>query len=85
MKRLVISVTALTLLTGIAFAVPAEAARYRNHITPREHVAIAHSTKHVNAVKARARSDGHVSLWERMRIRMAEARHKLLVRRLWNN
>ena len=44
-----------------------------------ERVAIANSRDHLNTLKARVRADGHVSLWERMRVRSAEAHLKALV------
>ena len=75
MKRLVLSTSVLALLSGIALAVPAQA----GNLTHSERAAIANSRAHLNTLKARVRSDGHVNLWERMRVRAAEAHLKALV------
>ena len=82
MQRLALSATALALLSGLAMAAPAEAATYKRHgsISHSERIAIANSQRHLAAVKRRARADGHVSAWERAKIRMAEARYHRLVR-----
>ena len=81
MKRLVLSASALALLSGIALTAPAQA----GNLTHSERVAIANSRDHLNTLRARVRADGHVSLWERMRVRSAEARVKALVYRLRHN
>lgn len=81
MKRLVLSVSALALLSGIAMAVPAEAGT----LTHRERVAIANSKSHLDALRSRVRADGKVSWWERMRLRAAVAHHRALAHRLYNN
>jgi hypothetical protein len=87
MKRIVLSAAALSLLSGLAMTAPADAASYKRHsnITPRERVTIVHSKYKLNALKHRVRSNGHVSLWERVRVRKAQARHRALVRRLRHN
>ena len=87
MKRLVLSTSALALLSGIALAAPAQAGSYDRHgnVTYSERVAIARSAAHLNAVKRHARADGHVSAWERAKIRMAATRHNALVWRLRHN
>jgi hypothetical protein len=81
MKRLVLSASTLALLSGIALAAPAQA----GNLTHNERAAIAHSRAHFNALKARVRADGHVNLWERMRVRVAEAHLKSLVYRYRHN
>jgi len=87
MQRLVLSASVLALLSGIALAAPAQAGSYHRHgnLTSSERVAIARSAAHVNAVKRYARADGHVSAWERAKIRMAETQHNALVWRLRHN
>ena len=81
MQRLVLSASVLALLSGIALAAPAQAGSYNRHgnVTYSERAAIARSAAHLNAVRRHARADGKVSVWERARIRMAEARHNALV------
>ena len=89
MKRLVLSASALALLSGIVLAAPAQAGSYNRHgngnVTYSERVAIQRSAAHLNAVKRHARADGQVSAWERARIRMAATRHNALVWRLRHN
>jgi len=88
MKTLVIAATAAALLSGIASAAPAMAAPYQHRhaqVSTHERAAIARSRANLNVVKRIARADGRVSLWERAKIRMAEARHKSLVQRLRHN
>jgi hypothetical protein len=82
MKRLALTATALALLSGLAIAVPAQAATYKRHgsISHSERVAIANSQRHLNAVKRQAWADGKVTAWERAKIRMAEARYHRVVR-----
>ncbi len=83
MKRLVLGTAALAVLSGLAFAAPAaEAAPYGyGRLTPHERAAIARSQFNLNALKWRARADGRVTVWERMRINAAQARHSALVNR----
>ena len=81
MKKLIVASAGLALLSGIALAAPAEA----GYLTSRERAALARDSAHVHALKRHARSDGHVSLWERIRIRVAESRHHALVKRYRNN
>ncbi len=81
MKRLVLSTATLALLSGIAMAAPAEAAT----LTHSERVAIANAHKHLNVLKSRVRADGHVNLWERIRVRAAEARLRALVYKYRHN
>jgi hypothetical protein len=83
MKRLVLGTAALAILSGIALAAPAaEAAPYGyGRLTPHERSAIARSQFNLNALKWRARADGHVTAWERMRINAAQAWHNTLVYR----
>ena len=94
MRRLVLSTSALALLSGIALAAPAQAGSYAHRdgdrvgngkVTYGERVAIARSAAHLNAVKRHARADGQVSAWERAKIRMAASRHNALVWRLRHN
>jgi hypothetical protein len=92
MKRIVLGATTLALLSGLALAAPAQAATYKHAsgghygaITPHERAVIARSQHQVGLVKAHARADGHVTPWERARIRAAEARHAALVFRLSHN
>ena len=87
MKRFVLSAAALTVVSGLALATaPAQAAPYGyGRLTPHERAAIARSLAHVNALKWRARADGHVTRWERARIHAAQARHDALVYRFRHN
>jgi hypothetical protein len=81
MKRLALSASALALLSGIALAAPAQAAS----LTPHERSVLARSHAHVRALERHARFDGHVSLWEKAQIRMAQARQRSLAWRLRHN
>jgi hypothetical protein len=86
MNRLILSACAL--LSGLALANGAEAAPYRHgyaKLTPAEHAVLARSRHQLGAVKARAWADGHITRWERAKIRVAEQRHKVLVHRLRYN
>jgi len=88
MNRLVLSACVGALLSGLLQAAPAEAAPYRHgygKITPAEHAAIARSQHRLNAIKAGARADGHVTAWERAKIGMVQSRHNALVWRLSHN
>jgi hypothetical protein len=87
MKRLVLGSAALAILSGLAFASVAQAAPFghRNGITPAERAAIARSQANLNALKWRARADGHVTMWERARINAAQTRHDALVARYRHN
>ena len=89
MKSLAIAATAAVLLSGIGLGTAAEAAsynhRYGHGLTGAERAAIARDQARVNAVKHNAWADGRVSLWERMKIRAAEARHNALVYRYRHN
>jgi hypothetical protein len=87
MKRLVLGAAALAILSGMALTAPsAEAARYGyGNLTPHERAVIAHSRAHLNALKWRARADGHVTRWERARINAAQARYDALVYRYRHN
>ena len=81
MKRLVLSTSALALLSGVALAAPAQAAS----LSPHERAALARSHAHVRALERQARFDGRVSAWERAQIRMAKARQRALAWRLRHN
>jgi hypothetical protein len=86
MNRLVLSACAI--VSGLALASSAEAAPLRHgygKLTPAEHAALARSVHQLNVVKARAWADGHVTPWERAKIRVAEQRHQALVYRLRHN
>jgi hypothetical protein len=86
MKRLVLSAAAATLLSGFALSASAEAAPFHRHgLTAYERATIARSQRQLYVVKARARADRHVTLWERAKIRVAQARHNALVYRLRHN
>ena len=70
------------MLSGVALtASSVQAARFgeRHGITHAERAAIARSQANLNALKWRARADGHVTLWERARINTVQARHDALV------
>jgi hypothetical protein len=84
MKRFVLASGALAVAAGLALSMPsAQAASYGRHhgVTPPERAAIARSKASLDALRWRARADGHVSLWERMKINAAQARHNALVAR----
>jgi hypothetical protein len=81
MKRIILSATALALLSGIALAAPAEAALLTSH----ERAALARNHAHVRALERQARADGHVSLWERVKINFAQARHRAMASRFRHN
>jgi hypothetical protein len=81
MKRLVLSASALALLSGIALAAPAEAAS----LTAHERAVLARSHAHLRALERQARADGNVSLWERAKIGIAKSRQHALAYRLRHN
>ncbi len=81
MKGIALSASAFALLSGIALAAPAQAAS----LTPHERAVLARSHANVRALERHARADGHVSLWERARIRLAETRAHALAWRLRHN
>ena len=81
MKRIALSASALALLSGIAMAAPAQAAS----LTAHERAVLARDHAHLRALERHARADGHVSLWEKARIRLAEARLHGLAWRLRHN
>lgn len=89
MQRLALASTALALLAGATLSAPAQAGSYQHHsagnVTHSERVAIANSRYRLNGLRSRVRSDGHVSLWERARLRAATARHRALAYRLRHN
>ena len=82
MKRLILFACAGAVLSGMALAVPAEAA-YDRHgygpFTPAERALIARSQHRLDRIRASAWADHHISLWERAQIRAAEVRHQALV------
>lgn len=80
MKSLVAAVFAASVLSGLAMT-----SAQAGYLTPSERAAIHRSERHVDVLRARARDDGHVSLWERARIRAAEAHHNALVYRYTHN
>lgn len=81
MKRIALSASALALLSGIALAAPEQAAS----LTAHERGVLARSHAHLRAMERRARADGHISLWEKARIRIAESRLHTLAWRLRHN
>jgi hypothetical protein len=87
MKSLVVTATAAVLLSGIGLGTAAQATSYHHRygLTGAERAAIARDQARVNAVKRHAWADGRVSLWERAKIRAAEARHDALVFRYRHN
>jgi hypothetical protein len=88
MKRLILNACAAAVLSGTALAGPAEAA-YDRHgygpFTPAERNLIARSQHQLDAIRARAWADSHISLWERAKLRAAEVRHQAFVYRLRHN
>jgi hypothetical protein len=79
---------ACALLSGLALANAAEAAPWRQphgKLTPLEHAALARSQHQLDVIKAKAWANGHLTPWERAKIRFAEQRHKALVYRLRHN
>lgn len=88
MKRIALSTSALALLSGIALAAPTSAAtnsHRHGQVTAHERAALALSHVHLRALERHARFDGHISLWEKARIRMAEARQHAFAWRLRHN
>jgi len=72
----------LAALSGVALAISSAQAAplgHRDGFTHAERAAIARSQANLNALKWRARADGHVTLWERARINTVQARHDALV------
>jgi hypothetical protein len=89
MKSFVIAASTAVVLAGIGVGTAAEAALYNHRhgggLTAWERAVIARDRAHVNAVKRRAWADGRITLWERARIRAAEARHSALIHRYRHN
>jgi len=81
MKRIILSASVLALLSGISLAAPAEAASLTSH----ERAALARSHAHLRALERQARTDGHVSLWERVKINLAQARYHARASRYRHN
>jgi hypothetical protein len=76
------------MLSGVAFtASSVQAAPFgqRHGVTHAGRAAIARSQANLDALKWRARADGHVTLWERARINTVQARHDALVARYRHN
>ena len=78
MKRIALGASALALLSAVALAVPAQAAP----LTAHERAVLERSHEHLRALERHARADGHVSLWEKMRISMTKTRQHALAWRL---
>ena len=76
MKRSVLAASALAIVSGLAVSAPAQADSYhhRSKLSGYERSVLAHKKSHVRHMQRRARSDGHVSVWERARIRVAKSR-----------
>jgi hypothetical protein len=89
MKSFVIAATAAVVLSGSGSGSGAQAAYYKHRhnggLSAWERVAIARDRARVNAIKRHAWADGRITLWERARIRAAEARHSALVYRYRHN
>ncbi len=85
MKSFIIAATAVALTSGALLSTAAEASPYGHRLTPAERVIIAKDRARLNALQHRVRADGHVTMWERAKLRAAEAHHKALVYRLTHN
>lgn len=89
MQRLALASTALALLAGAVLVAPAQAGSYQHrsagNVSHGERVAIARSKQRLDVLRRQARRDGHVSLWERAKLRAAVTRHKALAYRLRHN
>jgi hypothetical protein len=84
MKSFVAAATLAALLSGVALT-SASAAPGQHGLTPWERAQIVRSSHELNALRHRVHADGRVTLWERMRLNVAEARHHALVERYRNN
>lgn len=88
MKSLVAAAVALAITAGGAMAYPSKSYNHGNHrpqITAAERAAIARSQWNLNTLERRARADGRVTVFERMQIRFAQARHDRLVKNAWRS
>jgi hypothetical protein len=87
MKRLVLSASALAILSGVALSTAAEAGTYNRYgqLTPYERAAIARSQAHLYQLQRQAWSNGRVNFWERAKLRIAQSRHNALVYRYTHN
>jgi hypothetical protein len=81
MKRIILSASALAILSGIALAAPAVAASLTSH----ERAVLARNHAHLRSLERHARADGHVSLWERVKIDLAKARYRAQASRYRHN
>ena len=83
----VLALVAVMILSGIAMSSAAQAATYNRYgrINGYEQAAIARNQAHINALTRQAGADGRLSLWERTRLRLAQARHDALVYRYSHN
>ncbi len=80
-----LAASAVAVASSTAMAAPAKWHGYHkpyhhvSNVTPAERAAIARSLAHLNAVKRRAYADGRITLAERVRIRIAQARYNSVV------
>jgi hypothetical protein len=85
MKTYLLAATAVALMSSSALALPAKSHKpfkpgYQTaRVTFTERAAIARSQANLNALKRRIHADGRVTTFERMQLRLAEARHSRLV------
>ncbi|MGE0627928.1 MAG: hypothetical protein AB7O43_08895 [Hyphomicrobiaceae bacterium] len=82
MKSFVIGLSAAALCVGFAGSAMAAPGKHGfNRVTLKERVAVAKSAAKLAQVKRGAWADGRLTRVERMRIRVAEARHRAIVAR----
>jgi hypothetical protein len=90
MKTYVLAAMAVVLMSGSAMAYPVRPNAFNKSfrapvLTPYERVLIQRSQNLLSQLQRRVRADGHVTIWERWRVRMAQNRHQALVYRLTHN
>jgi hypothetical protein len=82
MKSFLIALSTASLLAAGAGSAMAAPGKHMSHrVTPSERVAIAKSAARLAQIKKRAWADRRLTGAERVRIRIAEARHRALVAR----
>jgi hypothetical protein len=82
MKSLIVALSAVPLLAGFAASATAAPGKHVSHrVTHFERAAIARSASNLAQVMRRAWAVGRLTIAERMRIGVAQARHRAVVAR----
>jgi hypothetical protein len=86
MRSFVIAAMAASVLSGAAVTSAGAAPLHRHgNLTAWERAAIARSAHDLDVLRRHVRADGKVSIWERVRLNLAQTRHNALVARYRHN